>query len=297
MSVPQSLWAGISKQIEAVTGMPFAINRQRSVGGGCINDAYVMEGDGGSYFVKLNQPEKAFMFEAEAAGLADIASTKTVRVPQPVCTGVIENSSFLVLEYIPLKEAGSASQHELGARLAAMHQSRHRQYGWKQNNTIGITPQQNDWTENWLIFWRDHRLGFQLDLAARHGAPGALLRKGEHLMSGLERFFSGYQPKPSLLHGDLWGGNWAADMQGHPVVFDPAVYYGDREADLAMTELFGGFSDGFYAAYQEAYPLDAGYARRKTLYNLYHILNHFNLFGGGYAAQAERMIDVLLKAE
>jgi len=175
-----------------------------------------------------------------------------------------------------------------------MHRIWHGQYGWTQNNTIGMTPQQNSWMDNWITFWRDNRLGFQLDLAARHGAPGALLRKGEHLMSELAVFFSADQPKPSLLHGDLWGGNWAADPQGHPVVFDPAVYYGDRETDLAMTELFGGFSDDFYAAYREIYPTDEGYATRKTLYNLYHVLNHFNLFDGGYAAQAERMMDILL---
>lgn len=294
MRVTESLWTGIGKQIETATGAPFAVKRQRSAGGGCINDAYVVEGEAGIYFVKLNQADQACMFAAEAAGLAEIAATQTVRVPQPVCHGSIGSATFLVLEYIPLKEGAQASQRELGRRLAAMHRIVRGQYGWTQNNTIGTTPQHNSWSDNWITFWRDHRLGFQLNLAARHGAPGTLLRKGEQLLAELAVFFSGEQPKSSLLHGDLWGGNWAADQHGQPVVFDPAVYYGDREADLAMTELFGGFSDDFYAAYREAYPLDAGYATRKTLYNLYHILNHFNLFGGGYAAQAERMMDSLL---
>ena len=131
-------------------------------------------------------------------------------------------------------------------------------------------------------------------MAARNGHGGAWRRRGEALCARLEGLFTGYQPFPSLLHGDLWGGNAGCTRDGAPVVFDPAVYYGDREADLAMTELFGGFSDRFYAAYREAFPLAAGYPQRRTLYNLYHVLNHLNLFGGGYRAQAERMIEQLL---
>lgn len=212
MHVAESLWASIGKQIATAVGKPFEVKRQRSVGGGCINETYVVEDEGGNYFVKLNQADKAFMFEAEAAGLAEIAATGTVRVPLPVCTGSIGSVAFLVLEYIQLKEANNASQCELGRRLAAMHRVGHGQFGWTQNNTIGTTPQKNSWTDNWITFWRDNRLGVQLGLAARHGAPGTLLHKGDHLMSEIALFFSGNQPKPSLLHGDLWGSNWAADM-------------------------------------------------------------------------------------
>jgi fructosamine-3-kinase len=148
--------------------------------------------------------------------------------------------------------------------------------------------------DDWIDFWRERRLGFQLDLAARNGLRGALQTQGRQLMDALPALFAHYRPAPSLLHGDLWGGNWGADAAGNPVIFDPAVYFGDREADLAMTELFGGFSRAFYDAYDAAYPLDKGYETRKTLYSLYHVLNHFNLFGGGYGGQAQRMIQQLL---
>lgn len=159
---------------------------------------------------------------------------------------------------------------------------------------MAAPPQINTWTRDWLGFWRVHRLEFQLQLAASHGHAGKLQRLGEELLSRLEVFFPGHTPQPSLLHGDLWGGNAAFTDAGEAVVLDPAVYYGDREADLAMTELFGGFGEDFYAAYREVWPLDPGYATRKTLYNLYHILNHANLFGGGYASQAELMMLRLL---
>jgi fructosamine-3-kinase len=174
-----------------------------------------------------------------------------------------------------------------------MHRCESGRFGWHRDNTIGSTPQINDPSDDWITFYRDHRLGFQYQLAADHGY-GELMPSGQQLMDCLDQFFADYKPRASLLHGDLWSGNYAIDQNGQPVIFDPAVYYGDREADLAMTELFGGFSARFYAAYNDAYPLDAGYKVRKNLYNLYHILNHLNLFGGGYLGQAERMTRQLL---
>ncbi len=167
-------------------------------------------------------------------------------------------------------------------------------FGFAHNNFIGATSQPNAWTTDWPTFWCEQRLGFQLDLAARNGYGGELQKMGQQLMQRLPEFFVGYHPVPSLLHGDLWGGNHSYTADGTPVLFDPAPYYGDREADLAMTELFGGFDQSFYAAYHTVWPLDAGYATRKILYNLYHILNHANLFGGGYARQAEGMMRRLL---
>ena len=151
-------------------------------------------------------------------------------------------------------------------------------------------------TSDWIEFFAQYRLGFQLDLAERSGYGGRWLEQGRRLCSRLADFFDGYRPRPSLLHGDLWGGNWAADAAGEPVIFDPASYFGDREADLAMTQLFGGFGRAFYDAYTSAWPLDPGAGTRRDLYNLYHVLNHLNLFGGGYRAQAERMIGRLLAA-
>lgn len=175
-----------------------------------------------------------------------------------------------------------------------MHRITQTQYGWQRDNTIGATPQPNTQSRDWVDFWRRQRLQFQLDLAAANGAPRALLAGGEDLLERFPALFAGHAPAASLLHGDLWSGNHAYTRSGEPAIFDPAVYYGDREADLAMTELFGGFGDDFYAAYNACWPLDPGYGTRKTLYNLYHILNHFNLFGGGYAGQAQRMTDALL---
>ena len=175
-----------------------------------------------------------------------------------------------------------------------MHQQPQAYFGWHIDNTIGSTPQHNDREHDWPTFWQQQRLAKQLTFAANNGAGGSLQKKGQKLLENLAVFFDGYTPIPSLLHGDLWSGNAAADEQGNPVMFDPASYYGDRETDIAMTELFGGFNTDFYSAYQAEYPLDSGYKVRKTLYNLYHILNHFNLFGGGYQSQAESMIDILL---
>jgi fructosamine-3-kinase len=155
------------------------------------------------------------------------------------------------------------------------------------------TPQLNAPGGDWVAFWRGRRLGYQLNLAAAKG-HGRLAAGGARLMEKLPAFFVGHTPAPSLLHGDLWSGNAAMTAGGEPVVFDPAVYYGDREADLAMTELFGGFPPPFYEAYRAEFPLDPGYGTRKHLYNLYHVLNHLNLFGGGYGAQAAGMIERLL---
>ncbi|MGB8408842.1 MAG: fructosamine kinase family protein, partial [Gallionella sp.] len=167
-------------------------------------------------------------------------------------------------------------------------------FGFDHDNFIGTTPQPNGWKNNWIDFWRENRLGFQLRLAAQNGYGGQLQDLGVRLLDALPVFFNSYTPQPSLLHGDLWGGNHAYLPDGTPVIFDPATYYGDRECDLAMTELFGGYSAEFYAAYRAAYPPDAGYAVRRDLYNLYHVLNHANLFGGGYARQAEQMMQKLL---
>jgi len=234
------------------------------------------------------------MFEAEAAGLHELAAANAIRVPTPICSGTADGQSWLVTAYIEFGRGGRDSARQFGRQLADLHRQTSVQFGWFRDNTIGSTPQHNGYMGNWVDFYRQRRLRFQFELAARNGFAGSLQRKGERLMANLNTFFSSYAPQPSLLHGDLWGGNRAFDTAGEPVIFDPAVYYGDREADIAMTELFGGFGAEFYASYNEAWPLDDGYAVRKTLYNLYHILNHANIFGGAYAAQAESMIDQLL---
>jgi protein-ribulosamine 3-kinase len=222
-----------------------------------------------------------------------IAATNTIRVPRAITHGNAGDQSYLVLEHLELGSRGDAKR--LGEQLAALHRCAGKRFGFSEGNFIGTTPQPNAWADNWIDFWREQRLGFQLKLAAQNGYGGQLQRLGEKLMDALPAFFANYTPRPSLLHGDLWSGNHAFLVDGTPTIFDPAVYYGDRECDLAMTELFGGYSGDFYTAYRAAYPLDAGYDTRKELYNLYHILNHANLFGGGYARQAEQMIKRLIE--
>ena len=286
-------WPAISAAIGSVTRQPFQIASHEATGGGCINQAWRIRGqDGRQFFVKLNDARHTAMFSAEAAGLNEIAATQTIRVPQPVAHGCASAHSFFVLEYMDLSNHGNAAL--FGEQLAALHRCTNEQFGFSQDNFIGTTPQQNGWKGCWIDFWREQRLGFQLQLAERNGYGGRLQTLGEKLLGALPAFFAGYTPQPSLLHGDLWGGNHAFLMDGTPLIFDPAPYYGDRECDLAMTELFGGYPAGFYAAYRAAYPLDSGYATRRDLYNLYHILNHANLFGGGYARQAEQVMQRLL---
>lgn len=287
-------WDQITAAITAMTGEPFELQNLDNIGGGCINSAYRLVGKRASYFVKLNQADRLDMFEAEAEGLHTLAEARAIRVPLPLCSGIAANQAYLVMEYFESGGGSSAAAEIFGQQLAAMHRHSRDQFGWYRNNTIGSTPQPNTQSDDWLQFWREQRLGFQLDLAEQRGASRNLLRKGEELRSRMAGLFRDYQPPASLLHGDLWSGNYAITREGEPIIFDPAVYFGDREADLAMTELFGGFSQRFYAAYHEAWPLDSGYSVRKVFYNLYHILNHFNMFGGGYAAQAERMTEQLL---
>ncbi|MBU0620409.1 MAG: fructosamine kinase family protein [Gammaproteobacteria bacterium] len=283
----------ISESISAATKQPFELRRTTPVGGGSINESSRIEGaDGTSYFLKLNDFRHQDIFLSEAAGLDALAATRTLRVPRVIAQGVADGQCYLVLEHLQLNARGDAGL--LGERLAALHRCSTDRFGFDRDNFIGTTPQPNGWKEDWIAFWREQRLGFQLRLAAKNGYGGELQQLGERLLEALPAFFSAYTPRPSLLHGDLWGGNHAYLADGAPVMFDPAVYYGDRECDIAMTELFGGYPANFYAAYRAAWPLDAGYAGRRDLYNLYHILNHANLFGAGYVRQAEQTMRRLL---
>ncbi|MEM9807134.1 MAG: fructosamine kinase family protein [Cyanobacteria bacterium P01_D01_bin.56] len=284
-------WGDIAAHISQVTAQPFKVVQTNSIGGGCINQAYRVSDSQVSFFVKLNQASKLAMFEAELASLKEMYNSQTIRVPQPLCAGLAGNSSYIAIEWLDLGGRSNAWD-AMGRNLAAMHRTSSDQgFGWHRANTIGETHQPNDWQESWLSFWRDQRLGYQFRLAKRRGGSFPQQQK---LLEALPELLAGHDPMPSLVHGDLWSGNAAITAAGEPVIFDPAMYYGDREVDLAMTELFGRFPADFYDAYEAVYPLAPGYPLRKTLYNLYHILNHFNLFGGGYAAQANRMIDQLL---
>ena len=287
-----SLWDAIAAAIGEQEHIDFAIEDRRSIGGGCINEAWQLSGGGHDYFVKLNAAARLDMFEAEAEGLNEMHAAGAIRVPRAVAWGTGDGRSFLAMEYIAF--GGRDDGARFGQELAGLHRKTAGRFGWHRDNTIGSTPQINTWTSDWVEFYREHRLRYQVELAARRGVSSGLVDRVTELMDLLPAFFTDYRPVPSLLHGDLWGGNMDSDRDGNPVIFDPACYYGDREADLAMTELFGGPGGGFYNAYDNAWPIDAGYGVRKELYNLYHILNHYNLFGGGYAGQAERMAGRLL---
>ncbi|MFW5450257.1 MAG: fructosamine kinase family protein [Methylophagaceae bacterium] len=284
----------IVRHIEGATGHTLKNYQLTSVGGGSINTAYKLQTAEQSYFLKLNQPHLVDMFEAEAQGLEEMRALNCVRIPEVICHGQADGHSYIVLEYIELASLQGSAAKQLGTQLAQLHHHTQDFFGWHIDNTIGSTPQHNDRKHDWLTFWQQHRLGQQLTFAKQNGFGGRLQDQGQKLLDTVHIFFEGYSPKPALLHGDLWGGNAAADPQGNPVIFDPACYYGDRETDIAMTELFGGFGSAFQAAYQAEYPLDSDYNTRKTLYNLYHILNHLNLFGGGYLGQSENMITQLL---
>ena len=279
-----SVAAGIGARLDAV--------RWIDLGGGTFGGTWRLESAGARCFVKTQSASRLAMLEAEADGLRELARAAAIRVPMPVACGSDDDRAFLVLEWLDFGDGGR--DEALGSGLAQLHRIAASKYGWHRDNTIGSTLQDNAWCEDWATFFRDRRIAPQLARAARNAHAGRLQRDGERLLAAIPLLLAGHAPAASLLHGDLWSGNAARLASGDAVIYDPAVYFGDREADLAMTELFGGFGSDFHAAYRAAWPLDAGYPVRRTLYNLYHVLNHFNLFGGGYGNKAQTMIAQLL---
>ena len=280
------------KAIAHSTGYHFHEYRLARLSGGDINQAWQIYDRERRYFVKTNRADLLPMFVAEKAGLDEIYQSQTIRVPRVICCEVEGSQSFIVLEFLDI--SGSPDESLLARQLAGMHNHTARHFGFGINNTIGSTPQVNDENESWVDFWQVHRLGYQLELAKKNGLDSKMIVRGEILNASVDKFFSDYQPLASLLHGDLWSGNYAGDSKGNPVIFDPACYYGDHEADLAMMELFGQPGRRFFDVYDEVFSIDPGYTTRRELYNLYHILNHANLFGGHYSASARNLIERLL---
>lgn len=264
-------------------------------GGGCINQSFRLQDrhSDAIYFVKINHAALLEMFETEALGLSAIAATETIAVPKPLCHGVADGKAYLVLEWMDLDASGDWCA--MGDQLAQLHSAPAGQaFGWQRNNYIGTNEQANTLTESWAEFFVECRLRPQFERAERRGGRfinyPALLEQVPHILGN--RIIT-----PALVHGDLWSGNLAFSESGVPLIFDVACYWGDPEVDLAMTELFGRLPGDFYTGYDQRKAIDAGYQRRRTLYNLYHILNHFNLFGGGYGLQANAMVGELLQKQ
>lgn len=290
------------------TRLPFKVESVTPIAGGspwralCIENART--GTPKRIFAKVGSEEHGRVFAAEADGLVRLrAATQTLRVPAVIACGSLEPDedaenegaqAVLLLEWIDLAPLSAPAAALLGHALADLHSTRGERFGLDRDNFIGANPQRNTEDEDWVRFWQLNRLVPQLELAAKRRFPSRMIDRGERLAADCAAFFRDYRPMPSLLHGDLWAGNVAQDELGLPVIYDPAAYHGDREADIAMTELFGRFPTDFYAAYHNAWPLDPGYGVRKHFYNLYHVLNHANLFAGDYVRQGEQMIESLL---
>ncbi len=284
-------WTSIATRLEEA-GVRCRDRQPRPVGGGDISAAWRLAAEDGDVFLKTGPLSSFDMFEAEAEGLEELARANAVRVPAVITLGCADRSAFVALEWLDFGGRAGAAGRKLGEQLAELHRTVSDRFGWHRDNTIGLTPQHNPRTDDWVEFYREHRLRYQLELARSNGFGGELQTAGARLLEALPEFFRDYEPAASLLHGDLWGGNWAT-CDREPVIFDPAVYFGDRETDLAMTRLFGGFGRDFYEAYEASWPLARGHEKRNDLYQLYHVLNHLNLFGSGYLGRALALMEGL----
>jgi protein-ribulosamine 3-kinase len=283
----------IAATIGAARNIRFTARNYTPVSGGDINNSFLLADGDHCFFVKSNRPEHKDMLEREKTSLQVLAKTGAIPVPAPVASGTTADAAFLVLEHHAMQNHGD--DRKLAQGLVNLHRqtSPTGQYGWEEDNFIGTSPQSNRWHDNWCEFWLTERLRPQLAMAYSNGYD-TLQPSAERLETRLPHILGDHQPQPSLLHGDLWGGNAAFLDSGDPILYDPASYYGDRETDLALTELFGGFSAAFYDEYDKLWPLDSGYQARKKLYNLYHLLNHLNLFGTGYLDQCRNVMEQLV---
>jgi fructosamine-3-kinase len=287
-----------------------------AVGGGCIHQAWCLRLAGGSrLFAKTNRADAFELLEAEADGLAAMAAAAghsqpasaeaSLVVPEPLALGRCSDQSVLVLPWLNLNGRSGSGRaggwKQLGAALAALHRrsrdvhvldgDRRDVFGWHRDNIIGSSPQRNGWMVDWGTFFAEQRLAPQLRWLRAHGVE---VRGGDALLERVPAWLGGHRAEPCLVHGDLWSGNASLLAEGGGTIFDPAVYRGDREVDLAMARLFGGFPEAFFAGYTQEWALPRGHESRVEIYNLYHLLNHANLFGGGYRQQAQACIDRLV---
>lgn len=284
--------AELNRQLQRQVDQNLKITDIDSVSGGCINQALHCQTNlGMPFFVKLNSATKARMFESEAIALKTLEQSKTVLVPKAIATGKAGSQAFLILNYLTLESLRDGFL--FGQQLARMHQHTSQQFGFEADNFIGATPQQNAWHDNWYEFFMTQRLQYQLDLLPVSSVNLELRDSWPDFVNACDKLFSKHAPEASLLHGDLWQGN-VGQVGAEICLFDPATYYGDHEADLAMLELFGAPGDNFYRGYESITKISDGYSKRRTFYNLYHVLNHSNLFGNSYSMQALGMVQQII---
>ncbi|MFC7391907.1 fructosamine kinase family protein [Scopulibacillus cellulosilyticus] len=282
----------ISSALERI-GDKTPVKQIKPVSGGSINEAFKLETESCQYFIKLKKGAPRNFFKKEAEGLNLIRSTHTSRVPEVYdCADAKgqDNTGILMLQWIE-GQRNNQTEIKLGQRLAHMHGHESKFYGLKTQTFIGELKQFNGLFTSWVNYYREQRLFQQIELGKQRGTiKDKRYKKLITLLDNLHRFLPD-NVAASLLHGDLWGGNWMAGPEGEPYLIDPSVFYGDREMDMAFTEVFGGFSTDFYSAYQEVYPLSGEYEDRKALYQLYYLLVHLNLFGESYGSGVDRILD------
>ncbi len=282
------MWQAIAQHISDSLGFKFIITKKQQLSTSSTILIFKISDQKHHYFVKLNKVQNYDQFESESLNLTQLTTDSLFFVPDCICSGITINHSYLVLEWLDIDVNTKTNWHEMGIVLARMHQ-KHQQgmHGWQQDNYIGSTVQPNKWHKKWHMFFSEQRIGWQLQLLAEKNINICGINEFIEIVQSI---LHTHTPAPSLLHGDLWQGN-IASVSGHPAIFDPACYYGDRETDIAMTQVFGDFPAPFYDAYNEVYPLDHNYSIRKPIYQLYHILNHANMFKGHYIDEAKQIID------
>jgi protein-ribulosamine 3-kinase len=287
--IPEEILLALTEFIGPVSGS-LILYSSEPLSGGCINHVHRLETPDGNFCIKYNRKEVfPGMFESEATGLTTLRTAGEIKVPAVIGTGVSEHYSFILLEFIHSSKRTDGFMEDFGHCLARLHRHTKHRFGFPENNYMGSLPQCNSYHSDWAEFFIRERLEPQTELARKNGyltaddmvCFGSLYR---HLEKELL-----YEP-PSLLHGDLWGGNYMVSDEGRACLIDPAVYFGHREVDLAMSRLFGGFDPDFYRSYEEEFPLEKGWNTRVDIYNLYPLLVHLNLFGTGYYGSVKDII-------
>ncbi|MBE0662350.1 MAG: fructosamine kinase family protein [Bacteroidales bacterium] len=288
--IPELLLSDIQQTINAITGTPTKVISLDAVSGGDINQAFRVRTQSGLYFLKYNDAVRfPGMFETEALGLKLLKRLNAPRVPKALAHGESENHSWLLLEFIEQGSYGKNFWDGFGLLLAQLHKNSNESFGLDHDNYIGSLPQSNKKHTTWNEFFIEERLEKQLEMARNKGlVDNNLMRSFNRLFKEIPSIFP--SEPPALVHGDLWSGNFMCDANGNPCIIDPAVYFGFREMDIAMSKLFSGFESHFYEAYHDAFPMAPGWQSRIEICNLYPLLVHVNLFGGGYLGSVKSVV-------